>query len=283
MITEQQTLRRPFSLEGVGLHTGADCKVTVLPAEPDTGRVFVVDGVEIPARAECVVDTARCTALGYANRRVRTVEHLMAALAGCLVDNVRIEVFGPEIPILDGSSLPFVESIGSSGICSQRLPARYVSVSEALALENGTGLSRLTAAPANRCEICIETSFPDWPEGDAETTLLFEPDGTLFQELIAPARTFAFAAEVPGLLESGLARGGSLENVVIITPPSSFSSALRMPGEWWRHKVLDLIGDLALIDARLMCSVTAIRPGHSINTRMAAALVKECSAVSLEL
>ncbi len=104
----------------------------------------MVDGIEIPARADCVVDTARCTALGHENKRVRTVEHLMAALAGCLIDNVRIEVVGPEIPILDGSSLPFVESIVQVGVCTQGAPARYISVSEILTIENGSGSSRIS-------------------------------------------------------------------------------------------------------------------------------------------
>jgi UDP-3-O-[3-hydroxymyristoyl] N-acetylglucosamine deacetylase len=211
------------------------------------------------------------------------VEHLMAALAGCLVDNARIEVEGPEIPILDGSSLPFVESINNSGVCTQGLQARYISVSEILTVENGGGSSLLSAIPTEWCELFVETSFPDWPDGDSSTTLMFEPGGAEFQDGIAPARTFAFADEVDRLLKSGLAQGGSVDNVVIITPPATFSTELRMAGEWWRHKVLDLIGDLALTDARLRCSVRANRPGHTINTRLAAALISERIAVSQEL
>jgi len=280
---EQQTLSRSFSLSGVGLHTGVECRIRVLPANPDTGRMFVVDDVEIPARADCVVDTSRCTTLGFSNQQVRTVEHLMAALAGCLIDNARIEVEGPEIPILDGSSLPFVEMINQSGICTQGVPAHYISVDETLTIENGAGQSRMSAIPSERCELSVETSFPNWPEGNASTTMVFEPEFMEFQGAIAPARTFAFADEVNQLLSRGLAQGGSLNNVVIITPPSTFSTELRLPGEWWRHKVLDLIGDLALTDSRLGCSVTANRPGHKINTRLAAALINERRAVSQEL
>jgi UDP-3-O-[3-hydroxymyristoyl] N-acetylglucosamine deacetylase/3-hydroxyacyl-[acyl-carrier-protein] dehydratase len=150
-------------------------------------------------------------------------------------------------------------------------------------LQNSDGSSRLSATFGDEYVLYVETSFPGWPEGDSARKLSLNGDIALFQSGIAPARTFAFADEVAGLLQSGLARGGSLSNVVIITPPDTFSSELRMDGEWWRHKVLDLIGDLALVDARLKCSVSAVRPGHWINTQLAAALAGGGSAKSQEL
>ncbi len=272
-IPEQQSLKRPFTLRGIGLHSGVACSIEVQPSEPNSGRLFVTDGVEIPARADMVVDTSRCTSLGNGANTVRTVEHLMAALAGCSIDNARIIVNGPEVPILDGSSLPFVEQIINTGACVQGEAVRFVKLSEAVAIAGTQGGTIISASPAHTCEMCVDTEFANWPQGNFSVTMKFEAGSEMFEREIAAARTFAFAGEVQMLLDAGLARGGSIDNVVIITPPSTFSSPLRMPGEWWRHKVLDLIGDLALVDARIFCSVTAVRPGHAINTRMAAALL----------
>src|SRR6186713_954831 len=122
----QQTIANPFLLEGIGIHTGAQCRIVVHPTEPDTGRRFESGGVTIPARADCVVDTARCTTLGRDGVRISTVEHLLSALFGCGIDNARIEVFGPEIPILDGSAKPFVEAIRAAGVEVQNRPPREI-------------------------------------------------------------------------------------------------------------------------------------------------------------
>ena len=264
----------------MGLHTGVDCRIVVEPASPGAGRVFICDNVEIAAHANNVVDTSRSTSIGCADRSVRTVEHLMAALSGCLIDNARIHVRGPEIPILDGSALPFVELIHSAGICRQDEPARMIRVSSTVSVSNDSRLSTMSVTASGAFELTIETQFHNWPDGSGINRVVFHPWVDVFETELAPARTFAFADEVDHLLKAGLARGGSLENVVIITPPESFSSPLRLPGEWWRHKALDVIGDLALLDARLSCAITAVRPGHSINTRLASALHAQnlCSA-----
>ncbi len=265
---EQQTLRRSFTLAGVGVHSGESCRVTVHPAEPDIGRLVRAQGVEFPARADYVVDTTRSTTLGYEGVTVRTVEHLLSALHGCGVDNARIEVTGPEIPILDGSALPFAQAILEAGIEAEGCPPRVRTVRESLALSDGT--SQASADPASGLWLEVETEFAEWPEGHAVQRAAIGPETAQdYIAGIAPARTFAFRSEVEQLLAAGLAKGGSLDNALVITPPDQFSTPLRLPGEWCAHKLLDVIGDLALVDARLEMRISLTRPGHWINTRLA--------------
>ncbi|HZP82859.1 MAG TPA: UDP-3-O-acyl-N-acetylglucosamine deacetylase [Chthonomonadaceae bacterium] len=271
---EQQTLSRAFTLEGVGVHTGAACRVTVHPAAPDTGRVFQVEGVTLPARADYVVDTARCTTLGKDGAQVRTVEHLLSALHGLSVDNAVIEVNGPEIPILDGSARPFVQAIRAAGIQEQGRPPRALTVSAPLEIEDGA--SRMTVRPAGAFALEVVTAFDEWPEGRATVRATVGPaQAENYAAEIAPARTFAFRREVERLLAAGLAKGGSLDNALVITPPDTFSSPLRLPVEWCAHKLLDAIGDLALLDARPRFYLSALRPGHRINTLLARRLLEQ--------
>lgn len=269
----QQTLANPFLLEGVGIHTGAPSRIVVHPAEPDTGRRFEVGGVTIPARADFVVDTARCTTLGHAGVRVSTIEHLLSALHGCGIDNARIEVFGPEIPILDGSAQPFVEAIQAVGIQTQDRPARLVRLTEPIEVREGT--SHLQAAPSDTFALEVRTEFGNWPEGEAVASAQVGSEfADSYATGIAPARTFAFQQEVEALLAAGLAKGGSLDNALIITPPETFSTPLRVPQEWCVHKLLDVIGDLALLDARPCMHIMALRPGHRLNVRLAETILE---------
>ncbi len=233
-----------------------------------------MEGTEIPASADFVVDSNRCTTLGKAGVRLSTVEHVLAALAGCHIDNAIVEVEGPEMPILDGSSLPIIEAIADAGISPQPAAPRYIAVTKALRTASDNGSSWLTAEPGDGFELTVETQFNDWPQGDARHTVDLSSGRVAFEAEFAMARTFAFYAEVAPLLAAGLAKGGSLDNVVIITPPDTFSTSLRIPGEWWRHKALDVVGDLALVNARLACRIVAYRPGHTVNTRMAKALLE---------
>lgn len=270
---QQHTLAAPFLLEGTGIHTGAPCRVIVHPAGADTGRKFEVGGTVIPARVEYVVDTNRSTTLGRNNVRVQTVEHLLAALYGAGVDNARIEVFGPEIPILDGSAAPFVQAIQSVGMKPQDRPARQITLTAPVEIAEGHTLLRAEPADSFACE--VHTRFDHWPEGQATVHIADGPNfAGRFAAEIAPARTFAFRQEVDALITAGLARGGTTDNALIITPPETFSTPLRRPGEWCAHKLLDMIGDLALLDARLRLRLYALRPGHRANIRLAA-LIRE--------
>lgn len=261
---EQQTIRRSFALEGAGIHTGAFGRVTIHPAAANAGIVFAVGATEIPALAEYVVDTARCTTLGKDGATVRTVEHLLSALAGCGIDNARIEVEGPEIPILDGSALRFVDAILEAGRESLGVPAPVLTVKDTVSLEERG--SRITASPANGYTLQVTTDFTDWPAGSAVVSYSADDD---YRAYVARARTFAFQREVDALIAAGLAKGGSLDNALVITPPDGFSSPPRLPREWAVHKLLDIFGDLALVGARLAVRISADRPGHRINTQFA--------------
>ena len=273
---DQQTLARSFTLEGVGIHTGEHGCITVHPADPHTGRMFRVGETQLPALVEYVTDTTRCTTLGVAGVRVSTVEHLMSALYGCCIDNALIEVVGPEIPILDGSALPFVHAIREAGVRAQPFAARELWLDDHTRMNDGA--SHISAEPCDELALDVRTEFSDWPEGDvALTAVVGDSDGN-FVENVAPARTFAFLREVEMLMKAGLARGGSLDNALIISPPDQFSSPLRMPAEWCAHKLLDTIGDLALLGARLHLKITVQRPGHRLTVSFAKVLRESCTS-----
>jgi len=270
----QQTLAGSFTLTGVGIHSGNTVRITVHPAEADFGRVFLVAGKSIPAQVAYVIDTERNTTLGRDGVSVATVEHLLSALAGCGIDNARIEVEGAEVPILDGSALPFIEAIQAVGTVAQGRPPRALTLTAELRREDGA--SRIVARPCPVFRLEVTTAFTTWPQGHSVQIATIEPTSSNnYAREIAPARTFAFRHEVETLLASGLAKGGSLENALIITPPDTFSTPLRLPSEWCRHKMLDMIGDFALADARLRMEVVAVRPGHRINIQFVRALVAE--------
>ena len=283
---EQHTLAHSFHFEGVGIHTGETTRVTVHPADVDTGRAFRVNGQTIPAHADWVVDTTRCTTLGREGTRLHTVEHLLSALHAYRIDNALIEVEGSEIPILDGSALPHAQAIEQSGIIAQSKPARTITLTRALSLEERA--SHVSAEPALQFDVTVCVEFDHWREGKAEQGYTSgEAGGVSYLQSIAPARTFAFDFEVKQLLAAGLARGGSLDNALIISPPdetsevsrmgtsTKFSTPLRLPHEWCAHKLLDVLGDFALFNARPLMRVTAFRPGHGSNIRFVQAVLKQ--------
>lgn len=266
------TIGEVVSLRGTGIHTGAPCAVTIHPADHPDGRVFLTGGVRIPARADYVVDTARCTVLGDRGARVGTVEHLLAALAALEVDAVLVEVQGPEVPILDGSALPFVEAILEARV--QALGSLAERFRPPGPLDIALGASMVSVSPAETLHVEALVDFDDWPAGAAAAAWSRCDGAEQFRVTIAPARTFAFRREVDALLAAGLARGGSLENALVISPPEQFSSPLRIEKEWAAHKALDMLGDLALVGRRLEATVVAQRPGHRINCMAALRLLE---------
>lgn len=288
---EQHTLAQSFSFEGVGIHSGESARVAVHPAGVDTRRAFRVQGQTIPAHADWVVDTTRCTTLGRDGARLHTVEHLLSALHAYGIDNALIEVEGSEIPILDGSALPYAQLIEQSGIIAQGKPAPTIMLTQSLALEERS--SHIQAEPASDFEVTVRVEFEGWREGKAEQSYQAgEGNETKYAQSIAPARTFAFDFEVKQLLAAGLARGGSLDNALIISPPDEttikswmesdveFSTPLRLPQEWCAHKLLDVLGDFALFNARPIMRVTALRPGHGSNVRFVQAVLKQEQSIS---
>lgn len=271
----QRTLKTAISGEGVGLHSGRATRFRILPARVDTGIVFVrtdlSPAVEVPARAENVCETTLATTLGVGDVTVGTVEHLVAALAGLGVDNARIELDGPEVPILDGSCGRFVELITEAGgTVAQPKPKRFVVVKKTVEVCDGDKSARLE--PASTFSLRCHIDF-DHPIVNAQTFELVMSDTAFVREL-SRARTFGFAKDVDAMHAAGLARGGGLDNAVVIDDYSIRNpDGLRFPDEFVRHKVLDAVGDLALLGAPVIGRYVGHKSGHSLNTRLVAALL----------
>lgn len=261
-INEQHTLREALTFEGVGLHTGAPARVRIVPQPAGTGIVFRLDGaVTFPAHAEYVVDTRRATVLGAGGSTVSTVEHVLSALAGMQVDNAMLDVSGPEIPVLDGSAAPFANAIADARRVAQGVAAQHFTVTAPRAYRDGDAL--LVLLPAAAFAVRCSTSFPA-PIGAGYFEAALDP--AIYRERVAAARTFGFLHEVEALVQSGLARGGTLDNALVFAPEGPMT-ALRMEGEPVAHKVLDLIGDLSLLGARPRFEVLAIKSGHRLHAQ----------------
>ena len=255
----QATLRRELSFEGAGLHTGLPCRVELVPAEPGTGLRFVSGNVTIPATAEYVVETARATVLGRDGVTISTVEHVLAALFGMGVSNAELRVDGPEVPVLDGSSAIFAKAISQAGIAPQReTRVRYVPATPSFVRDGDRAVIVLPAA-AFRVRFVADFAAPIGTQYfDGEVT------AESFLEEVAPARTFGFLHEVEALRRRGLAQGGTLENALVFSPEGPMQQ-LRWANEPVRHKVLDLIGDFALLGCWPQCEVVAIKSGHKLH------------------
>lgn len=262
----QTTLREPLAFEGVGLHSGAPCRVEVRPAAPGTGLVFHSAGVRIPALAEYVVETARATVIGKDGVTISTIEHLLAALFGMGVSNAELLVEGPEIPVADGSAKVFADAIAAAGIAAQReTRPSFVPGTPSFA-RDGDRLIAVFPAAAFRIKFVADFSPPigtQYFDG--------EVDPEMFAKEIAGARTFGYVHEVEALLKRGLAKGGTLENALVFAPSGPLQP-LRWENEPVRHKVLDLLGDFALLGAWPQCEIVAIKSGHKLHCVMTAQL-----------
>ncbi|HET7814354.1 MAG TPA: UDP-3-O-acyl-N-acetylglucosamine deacetylase [Candidatus Baltobacteraceae bacterium] len=255
----QTTLRAPFTLDGPGLHSGVPCRIDVRPAAPDTGLVFVSGSTRIPALAEYVVETARATVLGKDGVTISTVEHLLAGLFGCGVSNAEIHVDGPEIPVMDGSSKIFTDAIEAAGIVAQaEVRARYVPVAPFFVRD---GDRAVIVLPAAQLRVRFLADFAP-PIG----TQFFDGEITpaVFAQEIASARTFGYLHEVEALRKRGLAQGGTLENALVFAPDGPMQP-MRWENEPVRHKVLDLLGDFALLGAYPQCEIVALKSGHKLH------------------
>lgn len=261
---KSQTLSQPFVVEGIGLHTGEVSRVTVMPATSPRGRIFLIDGVEILAVAENVTDTRRCTTLGYLQKSISTVEHLLAALMLANIDHVTIMVEGKELPALDGSAKQWMDEIKHAGIITMDEPCETIGISAPFWLEDGECQSYVMPS----VELAVYAAL-DVPDTVARHCFVGGnmADMQIIEQTVR-ARTFGLEREVRALLESGLAQGGSLANAVILTE-TGYLNDLVWPDEPVWHKVLDLMGDLALIGARLQGSVIAVRAGHRHNVATA--------------
>jgi UDP-3-O-[3-hydroxymyristoyl] N-acetylglucosamine deacetylase/3-hydroxyacyl-[acyl-carrier-protein] dehydratase len=271
----QQTIGAETTLEGVGLHTGEATRVTLRPADPATGlrfrRVDLEGAPEISVDLDHVESTEMGTSLGTGDVRARTVEHLLGAVAALQIDNLQVDLEGPEVPILDGSFRPFCEALRAAGPVDQEVPARVMTFTQPFEV-NGPNGGHYVCTPADELRISATIEF-DHPLIRRQFAS-FPADGATFETELAPARTFGFLRWAEELRSRGLALGASLENTIVLNEEGLEGGELRFPDEFVRHKIGDVIGDLALVGARVRAHVVAQRPSHAGNLATARELVK---------
>ncbi|MDF1536656.1 MAG: UDP-3-O-acyl-N-acetylglucosamine deacetylase [bacterium] len=263
---QQKTLGGSMEFSGVALHTGKETSVRVLPGAPDTGYRFRMTGndgcVEVEASVHNINDTLLATSLGANGTSVKTVEHLLSALAGSGVDNAVIETFGDEIPIMDGSAAPFVRGIEMVGVVEQDVPKKMLRILDRIeAGENGCSAS---FEPSDSFRVSFVIDFDHPAVGRQEADFHYSPEA--FRGEIAYARTFGFLKDVQAMIDNGLALGASLENAVAIGDDKVVNpGGLRSPDEFVRHKILDTIGDLSLLGIPIIGAYNGFKAGHRIN------------------
>lgn len=276
----QTTIATKAQFRGVGLHSGASVRLAILPAPVDHGIVFVrtdLEGAVIPARWDHVTPSQLCTLLDNGQgATVSTVEHVMAALAGTGINNAIVQVNGPEVPILDGSSAPFVQGILAAGVHRQpEAPLRAIRVLRAVEVKQGLGFARLS--PADHLGIDFEIDFTDAAIGHQEKSLDMA-NGTFVHELM-DSRTFCRQSDVVQMQQNGLALGGTYLNAVVVDGDKILSpGGLRHSDEAVRHKMLDAMGDLALAGAPLLAQYTGNRAGHAMTNKLLRALFAQPDA-----
>lgn len=297
MIESQRTIAKEVSMSGIGLHTGTSCEMTFKPAPENYGikfvRVDLPDRPEIPANADYVVDVSRGTTLAVGDAKVHTVEHVLAAVAGLQIDNIIIELDGIEPPVWDGSSLPYVNALKEAKFIQQEAPKDYLIIDETVMYHDEENQVDIVALPLDNYRITVMVDYQN-PALGSQHTGLFDLEKEFVNEF-APARTFCFLSEVENLANVGLIKGGDLDNAVVIVDHNLNekqldelrkkigvkgkvtigengilnNKGLRFKNEPVRHKLLDLLGDLALIGAPIKAQILAARPGHRANVEFA--------------
>ena len=297
MLEMQRTIEKAISISGVGLHTGTSCTMTFKPAQENYGIKFIRTDLdaspEIPATADYVVDTARGTTLGIGDAKVHTVEHVLAAVVGLQIDNIKIELDGIEPPVGDGSAMPYVEKLMESGFVAQSEPKDYLIIDETVTYHEEDTQVDIVALPLDDYRITVMVDYQN-PALGSQHTGMFSLEKEFVSEF-APTRTFCFLSEVEALAKQGLIKGGNLDNAVVIVDhtidqdglntlsqklglndPISVGKngflnekSLRFRNEPVRHKLLDMLGDLALIGVPIKAQILAARPGHRANIEFA--------------
>jgi UDP-3-O-[3-hydroxymyristoyl] N-acetylglucosamine deacetylase/3-hydroxyacyl-[acyl-carrier-protein] dehydratase len=264
-VENQKTIANEVSFSGIGLHTGSLTTMTFRPAPPDSGvtfyRVDLPQAPAIQADIDHVVDVSRGTTIGLNGAKVHTVEHVLAAIYGLDIDNIAIELDGPEIPNGDGSAYPFMQTLKKAGLVEQDAERRYIKIAEPVyyRLDDVT----LSILPADDLRITMTIAYDHVAIGTQYASLTITPE--TFEKDLAPARTFCFLREVKMLQEQGLIKGGSLESAVVIGDESILNDHLRFPDEFVRHKMLDLLGDMYLLGRRIKGHVISVKSGHAKN------------------
>ncbi|MDH4189556.1 MAG: UDP-3-O-acyl-N-acetylglucosamine deacetylase [Betaproteobacteria bacterium] len=280
----QRTIKSLIRVTGIGLHTGEKVTLALRPAQPETGVVFrrvdLPSPVDIPARSDLVGDTRLSSCLVLGTTRVHTVEHLMSALAGLGIDNVYIDLDGPEVPIMDGSAAPFVLLLQQAGIEEQAAPKRFVRIKRRIEVTEGDKWARLDPHEGLRFSFSIVFNHPVIDRTGQSVDLDFSR--TSYLKEIARARTFGFMQDVEAMREAGLALGGGLDNAVVLDEYRVLNAdGLRFADEFIRHKVLDAIGDVYLLGKPLLGAFSAHKSGHALNNKLLRALLSDTAAWEL--
>src|SRR4029450_348044 len=273
----QRTIRRQVSCVGIGLHSGNKVNLTLKPAPADSGIRFRrtdLGSHEVPATVQNLAGVQLATGLASNEVSVETVEHLLAALVSVGIDNVVIELNSPEVPIMDGSAAPFTYLIHEAGVKSLQTPRTYLKIVRPIAISRGD--KRIALFPSDHFKVTYSISY-DHPllRHQARTLCITEES---FVEEIAPARTFTFLKDVEMLRQNGLALGGSLENAIVLGETGVLNNALRFEDEFVRHKILDAVGDLALVGYPVIGHLVAHRARHALHTEFAVKILEETHA-----
>ncbi len=282
---KQKTLQKAISASGVGLHNGKKVTITLKPAEVDHGIVFQRVDLPMPntirATPAAVKDTRLCSALDENGVRVSTVEHIMSALAGLGVDNVLIEINAPEIPIMDGSASPFVYLIQDAGIEEQNAARKFIKIRQTVTVEDGDKWVRFEPHNGFKVDFTIDFNHPVFEDSGSRVTMdLSTPN---YIQKISRARTFGFRHEVEYLRANGLARGGSLDNAIVLDEYSVLNEdGLRDQDEFVKHKVLDAIGDLYMTGYPILGAFYAYKSGHALNNQLLRELMDSTTAWSFQ-
>ena len=281
---KQRTLKKITRTTGVGVHTGARVEMTLRPAAVDAGIVFhrtdLARPVAIPAHASNVGDTRLSSTLKVDGASLSTVEHLMSALAGLGIDNLHVDVAGPELPIMDGSAAPFVFLLQSAGIEEQSGAKRYLRVNSPVEVQDGDKWARF--APFDGFKLDFTIDFPHPVFGSENRNVVVDFANHSYAKEVARARTFGFMQDVEAMRSAGLGLGGSLQNAVVLDEFKVLNSeGLRYDNEFVRHKVLDAIGDLYLLGHPLIGQYTAYKSGHALNNQLCRALLARADAFEI--
>ena len=297
MLEKQRTIEKEITIQGTGLHTGVNCVMTFKPALENYGikfiRVDLGDKPEIPATSDYVVDVSRGTTIGIGEAKVHTIEHVLAAIVGLQIDNIKIEIDGIEPPVIDGSSLPFVNKLLEAGFVKQDANKDYLIIDETITYKNEEEQVEFVALPSDSYRMTVMVDYQN-PALGSQHSGMFDLEKEFVTEF-APARTFCFLSEIEPLIEQGLIQGGNIDNAVVIvdhdmseekvleikaklglkadvkigTTGFFNENSLRFKNEPVRHKLLDMLGDLALIGAPIKAQILAAHPGHKANVEFA--------------
>jgi len=278
---KQRTLKKEISATGVGLHTGDKVTLTLRPAAPDAGIVFrrvdLVNQPEIKVQPNLVSDTRLCSALEQNGARVSTVEHLLSALAGLGVDNIMIDISASEVPIMDGSSSPFIYLLQSAGIVEQNALKKFIRIKKTVEVKDGDKWVRFDPYFGFKIDFTIDFNHPVF-EHSSQTVQIDFAENAYIKE-ISRARTFGFMHEVEYLRDNNLARGGSLDNAIVLDEYRVLNAdGLRYDDEFVKHKVLDAIGDLYVLGHPLLAAFSAHKSGHAMNNQLLNVLLADPDA-----